>query len=275
MRTEDGFILLADADELGAYLASAQVGRPIRRIQNHHTYIPGYAHFTGCNHFSLLRAMKRDHVVNRTWSDIGQSLTTFPDGTIAVCRPLAQVPAAIKGANTGAIALEHVGWFDAGKDAMTDAHQAIIVQANALLCQRFQLTPSVDSIVYHHWYDLNTGKRTDGTGITKSCPGTAFFGGNTVAAAEAHFLPLVRQALQDRQGQPAPAALRPIGAGRVAATALNVRDRPSAQGRVVDRLTRGDRVSWFAESSAYGSMAWLRIDAATERWVAEPFIQRD
>ncbi len=275
MRTEDGFILLADADEFGAYLASAQVGRPIRRIQNHHTYIPGYAHFTGSNHFSLLRAMKRDHVVNRKWSDIGQSLTTFPDGTIAVCRPLAQVPAAIKGANTGAIAVEHVGWFDAGQDTMTDAHKAIIVRSNAALCHRFQLTPSVDSIVYHHWYDLNTGKRTDGTGTTKSCPGTAFFGGNSVAAAEANFLPLVRQTFQALQGKPAPGALKPLGSGAVTADALNVRDRPAAQGQVIDRLMRGDRVSWYAQSSAYGSMAWLRIDPSVDRWVAAPFIKPD
>ncbi len=272
MRTEDIFILM-DADEFAAYLRSVQVPRAIARLQNHHTYIPGYAHFNGSNHFSLLRSMRRNHMEQRGWSNIGQSLTTFPDGTIAVCRPLRDTPAAIKGANTGAIAMEHLGWFDAGKDPMTDAHKAIIVRANALLCHRFGLIPSTDTIVYHHWYDLLTGKRTDGSGTTKSCPGTAFFGGNSVSAAQTGFIPLVQAELTRLAGAPNPAAaMTALGKGEVTADVLNVRDLPGTQGTILRQLRRHDRVDWFAESSTYGSAPWLRIDAAREEWVAKQFI---
>jgi hypothetical protein len=47
---------------------------------------------------------------------------------------------------------------------------------------------------YHHWYDLNTGKRIakEGTGSTKTCPGTNFFGGNTVEAFKTGLLPLLK-----------------------------------------------------------------------------------
>jgi hypothetical protein len=272
MRTEDIFTLM-DADEFAAYLRSVQVPRAILRLQNHHTYIPGYAHFTRTNHFSLLRSMRRNHMEQRGWSNIGQSLTTFPDGTIALCRPLRDTPAAIKGANTGSIAMEHVGWFDAGKDQMTDAHKEIIIRANALLCQRFALSPSTETIVYHHWYDLVTGKRTNGTGSTKSCPGTAFFGGNTVAAAQAGFIPLVQAALGELQNAPAPAPpLSAIGDGTVNADVLNVREQPTTSSAIVRRLRRGDRVEWYALSSPHGTMPWIRIDADREEWVAQRFI---
>jgi hypothetical protein len=260
-------------DEFARYLTAAHVPRAVVRLQNHHTYIPGYAHFKNDNHFSLLRSMKRSHVQQRKWRDIGQNLTTFPDGTIAVCRPLAETPAAIFGANTGAMAMEHVGWFDTGKDAMTPAHKEIIIKANALLCSRFNLMPSTETIVYHHWYDLNTGKRTNGTGVTKSCPGTAFFGGNTVQAAQTHFIPLVQQAQAHLQAGAVPTTWPVLGNGTVHADALHVRDRPNTTGAVVRKLRRGDRVQWFAESTAYGSMPWLRIDASREEWVAKPYIQ--
>ena len=58
----------------------------------------------------------------------------------------------------------------------------------------FKLAPSETTVVYHHWYDLNTGKRIakEGTGSTKTCPGTNFFGGNTVEAFKKELLPLLK-----------------------------------------------------------------------------------
>lgn len=143
--------------------------------------------------------MRDFHVRNRGFSDIAQNLTTFPDGTIAVCRPFNIAPAGIKGANAYGICIEHFGNFDVGGDKMTDEHRKTILFLNAVLCEKFKLPINTESIVYHHWwsaegekvFDLKTGKKLQGS-PAKSCPGTAFFGGNTVLDAQQHFIPLIK-----------------------------------------------------------------------------------
>lgn len=71
----------------------------------------------------------------------------------------------------------------------------VILFLNALLCKKFNLAVNTDTIVYHHWYDLDIGKRTNGTGKVKTCPGTAFFGGNSVEDARKYFIPLINSAV--------------------------------------------------------------------------------
>ena len=181
-------------DELNQWLEASTFNRLIGLIQNHHTFIPAYAEFKGNNHFQLLEEMEESHL-ERKFDEIAQNLTTFPDGTIAVCRSFEKDPAGIRGANRGGICIEHLGNFDIGQDPMTVEQRDVIVQLNASLCHRFNLAPNTDTIVYHHWYDRETGERTNGTGITKTCPGTGFFGGNTVEATTTHFIPLIVQAL--------------------------------------------------------------------------------
>ena len=182
-----------DIKAFAEWLSAYKNTRTIKRIQNHHTWKPDYSHFNGKNHFRLLEGMKRSHL-KRGFSDIAQNITTFPDGTLAICRPLSKTPAGIRGANSGGICIEHVGNFDTDGDTMSEAHKNTIIDLNALLCVKFNLDPDTDSIVYHHWWDLNTAKRTNGEGTTKSCPGTNFFGGNKVADAEQHFIPLIKAA---------------------------------------------------------------------------------
>ncbi|GAB2965729.1 hypothetical protein GCM10027048_39590 [Hymenobacter coalescens] len=195
------FVLFESAFEFADWLEQQRVVRTIHHVQNHHTWRPAYADFNGRNHFALLQGMERSHVQDRGFSQIAQNLTTFPDGQLALGRPLDVKPAGIYAHNTGGICLEHVGDFDAGRDPMTDAHRDVIVQLNAVLCHHFGLRPSVHTVVYHHWFDPDTGQRLPRAeqqavvrGV-KTCPGTAFFGGNTVAAAQAHFLPLVLRAM--------------------------------------------------------------------------------
>lgn len=196
MPQQQGKFILFDFDlaDFTSWLAALSVNRDIRLVQDHHTFIPSYKDFNGSNHFELLRGMEQAHLA-RGFSQIAQNLTIFPDGTVAVCRPFDIAPAGIKGANTNGICIENLGDFDQGKNSMTAVQRDTIIQVNALLCQKFNLTPSTDSIVFHHWFDLNTGQRTDGTGVTKSCPGTGFFGGNTVESAQDNFIPLVSQQL--------------------------------------------------------------------------------
>jgi hypothetical protein len=180
---------------------------------------------------------------------IAQNLTTFPDGTVAVCRPLDRIPAGIKGANKGRICIENLGNFDAGKDVMTEAHRATILQVNALLCRRFNLSPSTNTIVYHHWYDLDTGTRTNGTGTVKSCPGSAFFGGNSVADAQSNFIPLVLG-----QFTPGQAMATPLRSVEVVVDSLNVRDGAGMQYAIVNKVHRGVDLHVFEDK-----LGWCRI----------------
>jgi hypothetical protein len=176
MKTKGQFILLSVA-EFKEWLGNSHFSRDIWRVQNHHTAAPRYRDFDGSNHFPLLEGMKKWHVQHNGWADIGQNITTFPDGTLAICRSFEKVPACILGQNAGSVCIENLGNFDTGKDRMTPAHRESIIQVNALLCRKFDVPVTTDGIVYHHWFDLGTGKRNNGNGSNvKTCPGTGFFG---------------------------------------------------------------------------------------------------
>jgi len=181
------FLIISPA-EFKAWLFNAYFKRPIRLIQNHHTYLPGYNGFNGKNHLTLLAGMEKYHVQNNGWAQIAQNITTFPDGKIAICRPFDQIPAGIKGANKEGICIEHLGNFDINGDKMTQEHRRTIMLVNRLLCDRFVIPIDTSHVVYHHWYDLDTGARENGAGKTKSCPGSNFFGGNSVEAAKKYFI---------------------------------------------------------------------------------------
>lgn len=267
MQTQ-GHFTLCNRDEFDSWLASVKISRAVALIQNHHTWSPSYAHFTGSNQFALLRAMEDFHVRERGFDMIAQNLTTFPDGTVAVCRPLDRIPAGIKGANQKGICIEHLGNFDTGGDTMTAAQRETIAGVNASLCRYFGLNPSTDAIVYHHWYDLNSGTRTNGSGNTKSCPGTNFFGGNSVAAAETGFVPLVRQALIDRAGGSV-AVPSTIPTAVVAVESLNVRNGAGLNYAVVKLLQHGTAVPLYEQRDG-----WCRIAAERQEWVCERYLQR-
>lgn len=263
-----GKFMLMNLSEFSDWLASQHISRTIQLIQQHHTWLPNYASFKNNNHFQLLDSMERSHL-ERGFAEIAQNLTTFPDGTVAVCRSLDKIPAGIKGANANAICIEHVGNFDQGGDAMHDAHRDCIIRLSALLCKKFSLTPSHDSLVYHHWYDLNTGKRTNGSGSTKSCPGSAFFGGNGLADADAHFIPLVNDALHAKP-VPAKPVVKPLYTGTVNCDALNVRASPTAAGKRLKQLSKGVSVSVYEAQTS-----WLRIHPTQPQWVASRYIRPD
>lgn len=262
MQTKGKFILCT-IEEFENWLATTGISRSITLIQNHHTWSPAYAQFSGGNHFSLLQGMENFHIRDRGFDMIAQNLTTFQDGSVAVCRPLDRIPAGIKGANQGGICIEHLGNFDNGKDTMTDAHRTAIIRVNAALCSRFGLTPSTNSIVYHHWYDQDTAKRTDGTGNTKTCPGTAFFGGNSVADAQANFIPLVQQYVKAGQ-----ALATPLRSVEVAADSLNVRDGAGMQFAIVKKVHRGVLLQVYEEKSG-----WCRVASNRQEWVFGQYVQ--
>ncbi|GAE05261.1 N-acetylmuramoyl-L-alanine amidase [Paenibacillus sp. JCM 10914] len=200
MKHSGQFILLTRL-EFYEWLKTQSFKRKISIIQNHHTWAPNYTSFNGSNHFARLEAMKRFHVHTNGWSDIGQNITTFPDGLIAICRSFDTTPAGIKGANTGALCLEHIGNFDTNGDHMTKEHKHTITFLNAALCEVFKLPVDTEHIVYHHWYspsgtkvyNFKTGVKLNGL-PAKSCPGSTFFLGNSVLQAQKNFIPLVQEA---------------------------------------------------------------------------------
>ncbi|GAB6095364.1 amidase [Desulfatiferula olefinivorans] len=254
MKKHGGFILLSP-DEVRDYLLALPVNRVVGVIQNHHTFLPDYGTFNARpDHMRLLAAMKNHHVVNNGWSDIAQNLTTFPDGTVAVCRPLSVIPAGISGHNARAVCIEHLGNFDEGKDTMTEAHRRAIIHLNAVLLEKFGLTPSTESIVYHHFFH------------SKTCPGTAFFGGNTREAAEAHFIPLIAEALK-AIARPAPPPETPLFYRLVLAAYLNIRTAPGVNNPKDGLVHAGATVPVYEERSG-----WSRISPSASRWVASRYL---
>ncbi|QST01163.1 LysM peptidoglycan-binding domain-containing protein [Pontibacillus sp. ALD_SL1] len=207
----DGQFVLMTREEFRDWILNHQFSRYVKTIQQHHTYQPNYKSFNGSNHFALLKGMKDYHVNGMDWSDISQQLTTFPDGTVAVGRSFNNPPegsfglqneAAMKRIEQNALAIENVGSFDKGDNEMTAEQRETLITVTALLMLKYGLTPSVDSITYHHWWDINTGERVldHGEGhAVKSCPGTGFFGGNSTSHAKRNFYPLVVEKMKEIQ----------------------------------------------------------------------------
>lgn len=181
--------------EFESWIASQRVTRSIRLVQLHHTWSPAYAQFNSSNHFTLQSNMKSYHL-SIGYADIAQNLTIFPDGQVMTGRSLNTAPAGCVGANTNGICIENVGNFDVGGDTMTDAHKDAIVRVTAALLKKFGLSPE-SGVTYHAWW--TEGGTSLGTYIAgkscKTCPGTAFFGGNTRASYDKCLKPLLLAAM--------------------------------------------------------------------------------
>lgn len=264
METKYGFTKM-NIQEFEQWITSLRVGRTIDRIQQHHTYSPSYQHFNGSNHFERQKAMRDYHVNHNGWSDIAQHFTTFPDGTILTGRSPEVIPAGIKGQNATGICIEHFGNFDTGKDQMAPAHRDTIVAITAILLRKFSLQVNNRTVIYHHWYNLTTGERNDGTRNNKSCPGSAFFGGNKPTHCDNHFLPLITAWLSGTNtgsGTVYPVLRYAV----VTADQLNVRTGPGAGFPKAERretLMRGSVIRIYAEQDD-----WLKISGSADHWVS-------
>lgn len=252
--------------EFTDWLEANRFDRQIGVIQNHHTYIPGYAHFKGNNHIALCESMERSHL-ERGFAEIAQNLTIFPDGDVVLCRSFNTIPAGIKGTNQNGLCIENLGNFDMGGDAMNNAQRNTIVTANARLLMRFGLPCDTDHVVYHHWWDLSTGQRTNGSGNTKSCPGTAFFGGNSVAAAQAGFLPLIAAEMGGAANPSAP----PLAQfqGEVNTASLRIRDAPGVYGTPLGNVANGALLAIYEVRNG-----WYRIHPTAQRWVSGRYVNK-
>lgn len=267
-------------DTFRDYIMNTDFSRKIWFLQNHHTWKPGYSHLKpDRDERYWLESMRTSHIRDRKWADIGQNITTFPSGKIAVCRPINRIPAGITGANTGAICMEHFGNFDEGGDVMTQVHRDTIIAVNAILCQRFGLTPSPSSIVYHHWFNtsgkrfspemINSGE-VQRKSLQKSCPGTNFFvnasdpfKGNTLLSAEANFYPLIRERMGERNPQPTSSVRMQVNT-----SGLNVRKGPGTTFPAIRALNQDAIVQVYESSNG-----WSRISQTQQEWVRSTYLR--
>lgn len=263
METKFGFTKMT-VTEFENWMSSLRIGRTILKIQQHHTYIPSYIHFTGSNHFERQLAMKNHHVNQNGWQDIGQHFTIFPDGTILTGRSLEKSPACITNQNANSICIENFGNFDSNGDAMTNLQKDAIIAVTATLCKKFNLPVNSNTIIYHHWFRLDNGVRNNGAGSNKSCPGTNFFGGNKVVDFEQHFAPLVIAKLNGHTIKTDTDAILKYVC--VTASVLNIRTQPKAsspKAKERSSIEMGAILRVYEERNN-----WLKISNSLEHWVS-------
>ncbi len=240
--------------EFENWLSGVNLSRTVLKVQQHHTYIPSYQLFNGSNHFELQRGMRNTHIDIFRWADIAQHFTIFPDGQILTGRSLEMNPAGIVGQNANAICIENLGFFDKGKDDMTQAQKDAIVTVTALLCKKFNLPIDTKSIIYHHWYSA------------KTCPGTNFFGGNRREDCEKHFLPLVKNVAPQK---PKEDDDRIKAYAIVTALMLNVRTGPGVSHAISSERAPVERTNILRVYDEKNG--WLKISASKPLWVSGKF----
>lgn len=165
---QKGNFLLLEKSEFREWLKKQTVTRPIDKLQVHHTGAPNYTTRRIINGianqdvFTCLEGMRNYHL-SQGWAATGQNITVMEDGRIAISldRHLNRIPAGIKGANNGAICVEIIGNFDIGGDIITDKQKESVIHLYACLVEKFKIPIDTNHIVYHHWFDLETGKRVD------------------------------------------------------------------------------------------------------------------
>lgn len=171
-------------EEFRIYIEGLKGSKTFKSIQQHHTANPAYKDVKKGNEITLMKSMENYHVGTLKMSEIAQHFSTFPDGTICVGRPLTKDGGGfLSPGNKDSITIENVGNFDS--DIMTEEQKKTILFLNALLCKKFNIVPSISTLIYHCWVQ------------NKSCPGLKWFGGNTKAAAEKNFIPSVKTTIED------------------------------------------------------------------------------
>ena len=136
------------------HIQQVPVARSIRSVIIHHTWRPTAAEYHG---LSTVRAVRRYHMEQRSWSDNGYHIMIGPNGDIFLCRPMAEVGAHTLGQNEHSLGLAYIANFDV-EDPTAYAGLTAGQQVVAALLARFDLGPA--AIHFHREY------------ASKTCPGT-------------------------------------------------------------------------------------------------------
>ena len=278
MKTANGFTLFEKTSEIGPWLKKQSVTRKVTRLQVHHMGSPSYSTWEKTDkkvfkepHFGRTESL--DSYGKTTWGSksangkyIAQHFNVFPDGKITTGRSLNSNPIGITGWNTNAICVEIYGNFDKDQDTMTAAQKEAVIVLFGELCKRFSITPGADTIRYHAWFtsggtylgDYKAGQSR------KTCPGTNFFGGNSMAKYKANFLPAIKKYISEEKEEAKTEFKQYII--RVTADTLNGRSGPGTNYDIVTKLYEGTAVTIVEEDGN-----WLK--AKMGYWVHKNYVE--
>ncbi len=130
-----------------------------KELHVHHTWQPDHKTYnSNPDGIYWQEAMRRYHMEELGWSDIGQHVTLLPDGKFVAGRPFDLTPASISGYNLGAFAVEMLGNFDAGADPFDGAQRDSAIKLAAWFDKRG---------CYIRFHRENSAKTCPGSGIEK------------------------------------------------------------------------------------------------------------
>ena len=285
MKTSNGFTLFEKTSEIGPWLKKQTVTRKVTRLQVHHMGSPSYSIWEKTdkkvfNNPYFGRTESLDSYGKKTWNSksangkyIAQHFNVFPDGKITTGRSLNSNPIGITGWNTNAICVEIYGNFDKGQDTMTVAQKDAVIALFGELCKRFSITPGADTIRYHAWFtsggtylgDYKSGQSR------KTCPGTNFFGGNTMTKFKANFLPSIKKYIKGETEKKEETKKETKTEFkqyivRVTADTLNGRKGPGTSYDIETKLYEGTAITIIAEDGN-----WLK--AKMGYWISKSYVE--
>ena len=175
---------------------------------------------------------------------IAQHFNIFPNGKITTGRSLNSKPIGITGWNDYAICVEIYGDFD--KDIMTSSQRESVVALYALLCKKFNLKPSTNTIRAHCWFTAGGTYLGDyyKNKSAKTCPGTNFMNfGNSRSAFINNFYPLIEGYLSNKK-KDSDKFVKMVK--NISGEKLNIRSSPNWNGDIIDTLNTGDSLTYVS-----------------------------
>ena len=278
MKTQNGFTLLENKEDVKKWLNSQKVTRKITRLQVHNTFLPDYKTWKNTDkkvfsepHFG--RAQSLDDYGKKTWgySDghghyTAQNFTVFPDGKIIVSRNLNSKPIGIRGWNDSALCIEIYGNFDKGHDVMTSVQKKAVIYLYGELCKRFKIPVDTTHIRPHCWFTAGgtyLGKY-DSSRSAKTCPGTNFWGVGCSPSGFNKFLADIKAYIGGKGVEsPSGSSKYTTGIYKVDTDTLNIRKGPSASYDKVGAVKRGDAYTIIKVNGNWGylksGLGWIHL----------------
>ena len=276
MKTQNGFTLLENKEDVKKWLNSQKVTRTITRLQVHHMDLPNYSTWEKTDkkvfdepHFG--RTQSLNDYGKRTWnySDghgkyIAQHFNVFPDGMITTGRHLNSKPIGIRGWNDGAICIEIYGDFDKSHDVMNAKQKEAVIALYGELCKRFGIPVDTAHIRPHCWFTAGgtyLGKYNSSRSA-KTCPGTNFWGVGCSPSGFNKFLADIKEYVNGKEVQASPTSseFKPYIA-RVNTDGLNARKGAGVEYDIECVLDKGTAITVVAEIKAKDGGSWLKCKA--------------
>ena len=259
MKKQFNFIRFDNINEFENWLNKEIVTRKISRLQVHHMSLPNYTTWETTDkriykdNRELGRTKALDDYGKNKWNYkdshnhyIAQHFNIFPNGKITTGRSLNSKPIGINGWNENAICVEIYGDFDKNKDIMTAAQKQSVIALYALLCKKFNIKPSTDTIRAHCWFTSGGVYLGDyyASKSAKSCPGTNFMNfGNSRSAFVNNFYPLIEDYLSNNSKDSAKVVKM---VKNISSEKLNIRSSPNWKGDIIATLNPGDSLTYVS-----------------------------